>query len=186
MAKKKKSRTWMGIEERRFFETFGPEPPPRSWFEAIFGRPGSPAAGPGGQPPPPPSQQPPAGRPMPPIIDARHWFDIPAVWSYVNQNVGDPKFRVVGREPITLIVPLFEIAKPNHDVRDTIIAIAKYFGIPDAPFRGPDLEAAWHRILVPVIVEMERQVNMEKPSSFRGSVRFDFTPDGGYFMSYYQ
>jgi len=185
MPQKKKRRNRMGIEERRFFETFGPEPPPRSWFEAIFGRPGGPVAGPGGQPPSLPPQQA-AGRPMPPIVDARHWFDIPAVWAYVGQNVGDPKFRVVGREPVTVIVPLFEIAKPRHDVRDTIIEIAKYFGIPDAPFRGPDLEAAWQRVLIPVIVEMERQINLKKPQVFRGSVRFDFTPDGGYWMSYYQ
>jgi len=184
MPHKKKRRNRMGIEERRFFEMFEPKPPPRNLWETLFGRPGGPpAAGPGSQPPAPP---PPPGRPMPPIIDARHWFDIPAVWSYVGQNLGDPRFQVVGREPVTVMIPLFEVAKPNHDVRDTIIGIARYFGIPDAPFRGPDLEGAWHRVLVPVIVELERQINLEKPPALRGSVRFDFTPDGGYFMSYYQ
>ena len=185
MAKKKKSRVWMGIEERRFFEMFEPKPPPRNLWEQLYGRPGPPASGPGSQPPslPPPAA---AGRPMPPIIDARHWFDIPAVWSYIGQNIGDPRFRVIGREPVTMMIPLFEITKPTHDVREAIIAIAKYLGLPDAPFRGPDLEGAWHRVLVPVIVELERQINLEKPASFRGSVRFDFTPEGGYFMSYYQ
>lgn len=114
-----------------------------------------------------------------PAPDYSQWFDVPGMWNFVDHNRRAPGYA--GRP-----FPVDILTAPAKDPEESIVEIARFFGIPMAAFEGMTIEQAWADVIGPMFNEFEMIMNRGKPPFFPGSLRFDLSPQQELRVVYYE
>lgn len=143
-----------------------PESPPgRMPWERMFGAPtpvGRAAARPAA-----PAR--PAGPPawVRPSVDPSQFFDMKALFDHIRSQRQSAGWRA------GTYVPLYPLARPTKDALQAASEVGRFFKLSDAEISRYG-ERAWQYIVEPFVRELERAMNLAKPTEIPGAFRLGF------------
>lgn len=111
-------------------------------------------------------------------VDPNQWFDVPAMWTFVDQTRRTP-----GYAGQAFLVDI--LTRPAKLQEHALGEIAQFFGIPSAAFQGKSVEQAWVDVVRPMFDEFEAVMNRAKPAYVSGVMRFDLSPQNELAVVYY-
>jgi hypothetical protein len=110
-------------------------------------------------------------------INVSQWFEIEPLWEHVKAHVKDaPRGRRIE-------LPLVQITHPGLDEARAAYETA-YFFDKVKEISNLDTKAAWDRVLLPFLDEVEETLNAKKPKELPGRLRFDVAPDSSLTLFY--
>jgi hypothetical protein len=148
---------------------------PLSFWEVMFG-PAEPV-GPRPIATPPPVRQAPSQSFLRPTIDVDKYFETKELFDYVRTIRKEPGWRA-GME-----VAILPLAAATQDPMQTTFEVAQQFKIAEAELARYG-DNAWQYVVEPFLRQVEKALNLKKPSDVPGQFKFQFGRDRSFGLSY--
>lgn len=114
---------------------------------------------------------------MRPTVDVDKYMDTKGLFEFVRKMKADPAWRA-GIE-----APLLTLANPSTDPMQVTFEVAQQFKLPEAEIQRYGANA-WQYLIEPFVRQLEKSLNLMKPSELPGTFKFQFGRDRSYGLSY--